>query len=346
MAILDKTNKDLVNEYDEFVRSSPFRSMTQDRRWTDVKEGWGEEYVYLKEDGKIIAAMSILIKRLPGGYSMLYAPRGPVCDIYDLDLVQRLIKEVDSIAKKYKAIMLKFDPEASYSDELYSLYKNAGFKLTSKDDEQDNLIQPRLNMVLPLEGHDEESIMMRFSNKLRSDIRRGIKRGVETRYSRDDKDIELFYDAYKIMSERNKINIRPLEYFKQIRDSYENARIYISYHEDDILSAALTINYYGKLYYLYAGSTNVKRNLSANQVMNYEMIKWGIEEGAIQYDFGGFFEISQSDGLYAFKKRFLDKDGHVEYIGEINKVYKPLMYNIFEKGLPLVKKIRNRGNND
>lgn len=344
MAVLDKKNKELVNEYDEFVRNSPFRSLTQDRQWAEVKEDWGQEHVYLKEEGKIIAAISILIKRLPGGYTMLYAPRGPVCNIHDMKLVQRLLNEVDEIAKKYKAIMLKFDPEEPYSEELYSLYKNAGFRLTSKDDDQEKLIQPRLNMVLPIENHDDESIMMRFSAKCRNNIRRGLKKGVQIKYSRDDDDIETFYNTYKIMSERNKINIRPLEYFKQIRDSYENARFYIVYHEDDILSAALTINYYGKLYYLYAGSTNVKRNLNANQIMNYEMIKWGIEEGASQYDFGGFFEVSSSDGLYNFKKSFLDKDGHVEYIGEINKVYKPLMHLVIEKAIPFVKRLRKRRN--
>lgn len=320
MGILDKSNKENIKRYDEFVRNSSFRSLTQDRRWSEVKGDWGEEHVYLEENGEIVAAMSILIKQLPGRYTMLYAPRGPVCDITDLKLVQKLLKEVEPVAKKYKAIMLKFDPEAYYTDELYSLYKKAGFRLISKDDDQEKLIQPRLNMVLPIKDHDNESIMMRFSGRCRNNIRRGLKKGVQVRYSRSDEDIEIFHETYKIMSERNKITIRPLEYFKQIRDSYENARIYIVYHEEDILAASLTINYYGKMYYLYAGSTNVKRNLNANQIMNYEMIKWGIEEGAEQYDFGGFFEVSDSDGLYNFKKSFCDKDGYTEYIGEIDKV--------------------------
>ena len=74
--------------------------------------------------------------------------------------------------------------------------------------------------------------------------------------------------------------------------------------------------------------------------MNYEMIKWGIEMGATQYDFGGFFEVS--DGLYIFKKSFCDKDGATEYIGEIDKVYKPLMYNILEKVIPMVKRLRKK----
>lgn len=342
MALLDVSKKEELKRYDTFVQNSPFRSMMQDRKWADVKDDWGNEHVYLEENGEIIAAMSILIKRLPLGYSMLYATRGPVCDIYDLDLVKRLLKEVEVVAKKHKAIMLKFDPEVLYSDELYQLYKNAGFHLISKDDDQEALIQPRKNMVLDLKGYDAESIMMRFSKKCRSSIRGGINKGVQVRYSRTDEDIELLHETYRVMAERNQITIRSVDYFKQIRDAYEDARVYIVTHEDDLLAAALTIHYHGKMYYLYAGSTNVKRNLNPNHVLNYEMIQWGIEVGAEQYDFGGYFEIG--DGLYKFKKSFCDKDEPSEYIGEIDKVYKPFMYNLLEKVIPMVKRLRKRNN--
>ncbi len=343
MALLDVSNEKEVKRYDAFVRNSPYRSMMQDRVWADVKDDWGNEHVYLEKDGEIVAAMSILIKRLPLGYSILYATRGPVCDVQDIDLVQELLKEVDVVAKKHKAIVLKFDPEVPYSDELYQLYKNAGFQLISQDDDQDKLIQPRKNMVLDLKGYDEESIMMRFSKSCRSSIRGGLRKGVEVRHSRTDADVELLHETYRVMAERNKITIRSVEYFKQIRDAYEDARVYIVTHEDDLLAAALTINYNGKMYYLYAGSTNIKRNLNANHVLNHEMIQWGIEAGAEQYDFGGYFEVG--DGLYRFKKGFCDKDGPVEYIGEIDKVYKPFMYNVLEKVIPMVKRFR-RGASD
>src|SRR6185312_4453834 len=137
MPVLNKSNEEDVKQYDAFVRNSPYKSVTQDRVWAEVKSDWNNEHVYLEENGEIIAAMSILIKRLPLGYSVFYAPRGPVCDVSDLSLVQALLKEVDAVAKKNKAIMLKFDPEAHFSDELYNLYNSAGFQLISKDDDQD-----------------------------------------------------------------------------------------------------------------------------------------------------------------------------------------------------------------
>ena len=343
MALLDKKNEEDVRRYDEFVRNSKFRSVTQDRLWSEVKSDWGNEHIYLEENGEIVAAMSVLIKRLPGKFSVFYAPRGPVCDYSDIKLVQSLLKEVEQIAKKNKAIMLKFDPEESYSEEMYNLYKNAGFRLISKDDDQDKLIQPRMNMILYLEDHDEESIMMKFSKKCRSTIRGAAKKGVQVRYSRSDEDIKILYDAYTIMAQRNKISTRSMAYFKQMRDSFgENLRIYIASHEDDILAAGLTINYYGKLYYLYAGSTDVKRNLNPNHLMNYEMIKWGIETGAEQYDFGGVFELSNKDGLYLFKKSFCDKDEPAQYIGEINKVYRPFMYRILETIIPKIQRLRRK----
>jgi len=342
MAILDKSNKEDVKRYDNFVLHSKFRSVTQDRRWSEVKDDWGNEHVYLEKDGEIIAAMSILIKRLPLGYSVLYAPRGPVCDIFDMELVQEILKEAEAVAKKNKAIMLKFDPEVSYSDELYNLYKDAGFRLISKDDDQDKLIQPRMNMILQLEDHDEETIMTKFSKGCRSTIRGAIRKGVEVRYSRSDEDIETFHKIYEEMALRNKITTRSVEYFKLMRDSFDSLRVYLTYHEEDVLAASVTINYNGKFYYLYAGSNNVKRNLNPNHVMNYELIKWAIEEGAEQYDFGGVFELNSNDGLYKFKKSFCNKDEPAQYIGEIDKVYNSLMYNVLEKFIPLVKNFRKK----
>lgn len=340
MPVLDISNKEQVAKYDAFVRNSLYRSMMQDRKWAEVKDDWGNEFVYVEENGEIIAAMTVLIKQLPLGYSMLYATRGPVCDVYNIQLVQKLMDEVQVLAKKHKAIMLKFDPEIAYSDKLYDLYQQAGFTVISKEDDQEQLIQPRKNMILDLKGHDEESIMMRFSKRCRSNIRGGLRKGVETRYSRDEKDIELMHETYKVMSERNGITIRPVEYFKKIIETYENSRIYIMTHEEDLLAGALTINYEGKMYYLYAGSTNIKRNLNVNHVMNYEMIKWGLEEQAELYDFGGYFE--EGDGLYTFKKSFCEKDGPTEYIGEINKVYKPFMYKVITQVIPMVKRFRKK----
>ncbi len=340
MPILDKKNPIEVERYLNFIRSSKHRTLTQDLNWSDVKWDWENEQIYTEKDGEITGALSLLIKRLPIAGSLLYAPRGPICDINDMESVNNLIKEAEPLIKKYKAFALKMDPEVDYSQDLEKKYKKAGFIVRNKGVEKDALIQPRYNMILKFDDHDEESVMSKFTGKTRNRIRSAAKKGVYTIHGRSDEFLKKFYKIYVEMTHRNKLTARSFEYFVKMRDSFEGLRVYIAKHEEDEISAGITINYYGKLYYLYAGSTDVKRNLGSNQLMNYHMISWGIEEKGEQYDFGGVLALDKSDGLYEFKIGFCDKDGATEYIGEIDKVYRPLFYFAFNNILPKLQRIR------
>ena len=91
MPILNHNDLKKVEEYQTFVRTSPYANATQDLAWEKVKEGWVGEQVYLEENGQIIAAMSLIIRRVFAGFSLMYAPRAPICDLHDTALVQRLM---------------------------------------------------------------------------------------------------------------------------------------------------------------------------------------------------------------------------------------------------------------
>ena len=122
MPILNHNDLKKVEEYQNFVRTSPFANATQDLGWEKVKEGWIGEQVYLEEDGKIIAAMSLIIRRAFAGFSLMYAPRAPICDFSDTQLVKRLLDEAKPLAKKYRAFVLRFDPELPRLPQLEEEY--------------------------------------------------------------------------------------------------------------------------------------------------------------------------------------------------------------------------------
>lgn len=344
MPVLDKNNKKQVEKYNKFLKDNNASAM-QDLRWVKVKSNWLQEAVYLEDSGNIIAAMTLLLNKVPIVNSyMIYASRGPVCDITNIELVKKLIKEADLIAKKYNAFVLKFDPEFKSNEEIKTLYLNNGFKILES---HDVLIQPRHNMILDIENKTEEELLKQFSEKTRYNIKVATKKGVNVRYSRNESDLKIFYDLYKTTTIRDKIGCRSYEYFERMLEAYnENElRIYIAEHEGDSLSSAIALNYGGKMFYIYGASSNEKRNLMPNYLMQWEMIKWGLENKCNNYDFGGVFEFTNENGLYKFKSGFCKKEGVTEYIGEIDKVYKPLIYLGYTKIAPnikkTIKKIRN-----
>lgn len=341
MPVLDLSDTAACARYDEFVTTSPFRSLTQDRAWAGVKNEWGADYVYLEEDGRIVAAMAVLARKSLG-LTLLYAPRGPVCDPADTTTVAALVREAAPLARKHRAFMLKMDPEVPYSPELERSLQAQGWTVSGPNADEDDLIQPRYNMILRFDGLDGETIMSKFKPKTRTLLRKCIKEGVHTTWGRDEESLRLFFDMYREMSERKGLGARPYDYFVRMRDAYPDLRIYIAWHEGDALAAGLTIDYHGKLYYLYAGSREIKRRLNANHLMNYDMIRWGIEAGGEQYDFGGVFSLDPSDGLYVFKHSFCRADGVTEYLGEIDVVYSRPVAALYRRGLPALKAGRRR----
>lgn len=345
MPILNKENKDEVKKYKEYIQNSKYGRLTQAIEWGEVKSNWKKEIVYLEENGNIIASMLVLIQSMRiGGYTIMYAPRGPVCDPTDIKLINKLIEEMQVLVKKYKACMIKFDPQIEYSDELNKKYLESGFKTSGKKPDHDELIQPVHEAVLKLNDESFDDLMKKFAEKTRYNIRLSKRKGVEVYFSRSEEDLKIFYDLYEITTKRDKIGKRAYEYFKNMLDAYDeqHLRIYIAKHENDKLSAAIAINYGPEMFYLYGASSNQKRNLMPNYAMQSEMIKWALEKKCSKYNFGGILHLEKNNGLYKFKTGFCHEEGITNYIGEIDKVYNKPVYLLYRHVLPILKKIKRK----
>ena len=345
MPILDFNNKKEFEAYNSLVKNYNSVSFMQELKWGKVKNNWKQEAVFLKENNKIVAAMMVLIQKVPNTkVSFMYAPRGPVCDVYDINTVNLLVKELEPIAKKYNAYVLKFDPQVLYDEKLDKLYLDAGYKTSGYKPDVDQVIQPLHDGVLKIKDKTEDELMKSFAEKTRYNIRLSKRKGVTVRYSRDKDDLKAFYDLYKVTTIRDKIGCRPYEYFERMLDAYDEneLRIYIAEHEGDKLSAAIATNYGGELFYVYGASSNEKRNLMPNYAMQMEMIRWGLENNCNTYNFGGILNLDPNDGLYKFKMGFCKQEGLEEYIGEISKVYKPFSFFVITKLLPIKKKIERK----
>lgn len=345
MPVLNKENKEEVERYKEFLNKSKYTRLTQTIEWSIVKKNWSNEIVYLEENEEIIAGMSILIEKIDKlKISFAYSPRGPVCDIYDIELVQRLMDEAKPVIKKYNAYCLKIDPPFKNNEELEKLYKSNGFNILGPKCNHDKVIQPQYDAILNIKDLSEEELIKSFSEKTRYNIRLSNRKGVKVRFSRSIEDLKLFYDLYTITTIRDKIGKRDFGYFERMLNAFdeEHLRIYISEHEGDSLSAAIAICYGPEMFYLYGASSNEKRNLMPNYAMQWEMIKWAIEKECSIYNFGGIINLDKNDGLYKFKTGFCREEGIFEYIGEIDKVYKKGKYNFIKFALPIIKKIRRR----
>lgn len=240
----------------------------------------------------------------------------------------------------------------SFADRL-KLHKNK-VDIQPPDSTQINLIP------------SEDEILNNMKTKWRYNVNLSARKGVEiekiTGSSSDlSEKLDIFYDLYKITAERDGIGIHPKKYYEDLlkKSSQEIAEgkdvpvisLYIAKHEEDYLGAIITLFSHDEAIYLYGCSSNVKRNLMPNFLLQWTAMKDAKAYGSSYYDMYGMPPTDDENhpmhGLYLFKTGFGGKNIH--RIGSFDVSLK-FAYRFYRKAENLrafwhkkvMKKIRGR----
>ena len=92
-----------IERYKCFLESHDRCNFQQSLEWGKVKTSWIKE-VILSEDkeGNIRGSLCVWIRKIPIFGNIMYSARGPVCDIYDEEVIKDLVEGANALAKKYK----------------------------------------------------------------------------------------------------------------------------------------------------------------------------------------------------------------------------------------------------
>lgn len=321
------------DELEEFFEHHKKSHFLQSPEWAKVKSEWKHEMIVIKNEQKEIeATMSILLRKIPilNRYIM-YAPRGFVCDYHNKEILKKLTTEAKKIAKKYKAFIFRLDPDIPKTDKIFeNIIKEIGYKQKKNNKRQE--LQPKWISRITLTGKTEDELLQSFSEKHRYNVRLAKRKGVTLRDGTRE-DLPIFYDIMKITEARDEFYVRSLSYFEKIWDamSPNHIRLIFAEYEGKPISAVLPIKYGNKVWYLYGGSSNEHRNLMPNYLLQFEMMKWGIETNCDVYDFRGISgvlsEKHPQHGIYKFKKGF--NGDIIELVDEMYIVYNPVINAIF-----------------
>lgn len=336
-----------MDKYDKFLQSHPKGHFMQSREWAKIKSEWKNEIITIEDDnGEIKGSMSLLIRKIPiFNYTMMYCPRGPVCDPHDKDTLEKLLEKASILSKKYKSYALKMDPDIEIEDTKFEeIIRSLGFKVNRGLRNYEG-IQPRFVFRLSLKNKTEEEIMKDFHHKTRYNIRLSVRKGVECKIgSRDD--IAVFHKLMVETGIRDKFLIRPQEYYEAVYNSLgsEHVRLFLAYYNDEPIAGTIAILYGNKCWYLYGASSNSYRNLMPNYQLQWNMIKWAIESKCDIYDFrgvpGNIDDSNPMVGLYKFKVGFKGK--FTEFVGMLDYVFNPFVYFCAEKGIIVFRELRRR----
>ena len=345
--IISKADGQGRADMESFVSTHPKGHFLQSTYWPAAKPQWDWRGVLSRDESDAIrGALSILIRRMPGGFALMYAPRGPVCDIRDTAVMRELFDGAAQVAKQCRGYLMQIDPDVLNSDEQFKRDMSAlGFAC-----EGDSLnfegIQPRFVFRLDIAGKTEDEVLAHFEQKTRYNVRLAAKKGVTTQFWSGDGDIPdealtAFADIMQTTGKRDRFLVRSKDYFaNMLRALGKHARLYLAYLDGQPISGTIASQYGDKTWYMYGASSNEHRNVMPNYLLQWEMIRWAIAGGCRIYDFRGVSGDLSPDnplyGLYRFKKGF--NGDFCEFCGQFTMIYKPLV----SKGMDLARKCHKK----
>ena len=233
-------------EYTNFINKYPYANFMQEKAWANVKDNFDNILCGIYENKKLIAACSILIRKITRNVTMFYIPRGYLIDFTNQKLLSFMTGNIKKLAKEYKAYVVKIDPNFCVSEKLFknnsinfNIYSNnfnekhnnlinLGYKHTGFIKDIHKTIQPRYQMAVPLinekcEFITYDELLKTFKSKFRyylGDYH--TKRGVYFTCSHDKKDIKEFVKLLKCTEKNKNIRLRNEEYFNKIVDNFKS----------------------------------------------------------------------------------------------------------------------------
>ena len=331
------------------VASLPKAHALQSDIWGDFKSRWGWTAHRLtltvaESSWEPLAAAQVLKRQVPRlPYSVLYVPKGPVLDYNDGALRRQVLAELEKLARREKAILIKIDPEvirywgvgqerkspvgAQFVREL----EKRGWRFSAEQ------IQFRNSVELDL-TRSEDDLLAAMKSKTRYNIRLAGRKGIVIRRGTPT-DFSVIATMYQETALRDGFTIRPIEYYLDAWKSFYDAGMalpLLAEFEGDPLAAVLLVRFGNRVIYMYGASTNRERKRMPNYLLQWEAIRWAKAEGCTIYDFWGApDEFDENDplwGVWRFKDGF--HGDVVWHIGAWDYPARPFWYYTYTKLLP------------
>jgi FemAB-related protein (PEP-CTERM system-associated) len=286
MKVVHCTDAD-ANAWDAFLRESPGASFYHLFAWKGINErSFGHRCFYLAatQDDRIIGILPLVyIKSLIFGKilcSMPFVNFGGPC-VHEEETERALLREAEAIVHRNRADYL----------EIRGTKRSVIALPTSEH---------KVSMTVALQS-DADNLWTAFDTKHRREIRHAYKQGLHVKHGGAEH-LDVFYE---ILSESWKSLGTPLydkSYFRGVIDTFpDSVRIFIAYHGDMPISAAMN-GYHAKgVEGMWLGTRSGDRRLNPGYVLYWEMIKHACESGFETFHLGR--STVQSGGEF-FKKKW------------------------------------------
>jgi peptidoglycan pentaglycine glycine transferase (the first glycine) len=284
---------------------------------------------------------------------LLNAPTGPNLDWGDALLRQRVLDDLQGLARQHGAIFLKLDPDVVLGTGL----PGADDELTEPGGEavradlalrgwrfsQDQL-QFRNTVLLDVSPSEDE-MLARMKQKTRYNVRLAAKKGVSVRVG-GEADFAMLYQMYAETAARDGFIIREERYYQTVWKTFLPSTVYglpsaqplIAEVDSEPVAAVFLFAFAGRAYYVYGMSRDAHREKMPTYLLQWEAMRWAKARGCKLYDLWGapdvFDESDSMWGVFRFKEGL---GGYVvRTLGAWDFTPSPLWYALYTQVMPKV----------
>lgn len=302
IALLTEQDK---RKWDEYVLNHPFSNLYHLSNWKDVIEKAYHHqtyYLFSSRNGKSVAGVlpMVHLKHFLFGNRLLSMPYfdmgGALSD--DVSLEKSLLEESIQLGCRLKADSI----ELRNSKDSWLNVEGTSFLPAQTTGERPSLItrshKERMILKLP---ESTELLWKSFKSKLRSQIRKPIKVGLQAKIGGQ----ELLDDFKRVFI----VNMRDLgspvhshKIMEQTLSQFEQtSRIVIIYYDNKPVACSLIVGFKDTMENPWASSLREYGRFSPNMLLYWKMLEYACDNGYTSFDFG---RASPDEGTYKFKKQW------------------------------------------
>jgi lipid II:glycine glycyltransferase (peptidoglycan interpeptide bridge formation enzyme) len=345
------------DQWNDALRTLPYAHVLQTWEWGEFKRattGWEPIRLAFARDGQTMAMASVGVRRV-GPLKVMYAPKGPVLDYANTELVDDVLRHLQRLARHHRAIWLKIDPDVIAA---------TGVPITTADEEDDaddvpdptgqsfmralrergwhysnDQVQFRNTIVIDL-AQSEDELLAAMSQSTRRKIRIAQREGVVFRAG-SVADLPILYDLYRVTGDRDEFLTRPPDYYEQAWRAFIEAGLahpLIAEVEGQPVAHVILFHFGRKCWYFYGASSNEHRDRMPNYLLQWEALRWAKAQGYALYDMWGapsvFDESDPLWGVFNFKRGF--RGTVTRHVGAWDYAPIPLLYHAYARIMPRV----------
>lgn len=216
---------------------------------------------------------------------------------------------------------------------VFSQFRNLSNNDYLKDIIRDNGFQiyEHLNIHVEL-TKNEEQLWNEVHSKRRNEIRKAYKSGLTFH---DETQLNALKESYEILKEvyaNAKLPLAEFDFFeKLLKHTTDECGIknFVAKSAGKIVGCMIALVYKEVIYDFYAGSYRDHYPKNPNDLIPWEVFKWGKANGFSLFDFGGAGKPNVKYGVRDYKKKF---GGQLLNLGRYQIVHQPVKMKIAEIG--------------